>query len=145
MPHFQEKRVLGYSREDMYRLVADVESYPKFLPWCLHAEIHEQSAKHQVTDLVIGWKIFREKFKSHVDMEKGHKIASRAIEGPFEHLRNEWIFKDHKSGGCEVGFMVDFEFRSPILKKVIEPLFFPAVQKMISAFENRAMEIYAKQ
>jgi len=95
-----------------------------------------------VADLVIGFKVFRERFTSRVELNpEAKRIDVSYTEGPFRYLDNHWIFNPHPMG-CEIDFFVDFEFRSRLLQKVIQALFHEAVTRMVRAFEARAREIY---
>ena len=142
MPTHAEKKVLPYTPEQMYRLVADVEKYPEFLPWCLAARIRRREGNVMFADLVIGFKMVRERFTSRVELdEAGRRIDVQYTEGPFQYLNNHWIFTPHEGGVC-VDFYVDFEFRSKMLQKIMGVLFNEAVRRMVQAFETRAEQLY---
>ncbi|GAA4258185.1 type II toxin-antitoxin system RatA family toxin [Azospirillum formosense] len=142
MPTHAEKKVLPYTPEQMYRLVADVEKYPEFLPWCLAARIRRREGDVMFADLVIGFKMVRERFTSRVELdEAGRRINVQYTEGPFQYLNNHWIFTPHEGGVC-VDFYVDFEFRSKMLQKIMGVLFNEAVRRMVQAFETRANQLY---
>ena len=145
MPTHAEKRRLPYSADQLYALVADVESYPKFLPWCVAARVrhrHQEGDKTtELSDLVIGFKMLREKFTSKVTLGQG-RIDVEYIEGPFKYLTNHWIFEAQEDGSCVIDFMVDFEFRSKLLQHMMGALFNEAVKVMVGAFERRAAAIY---
>ena len=139
-----EKRVINHRPEDLYALVADVQKYPEFLPWCLAARIREKSPISLSADLIIGFNMFRERFTSYVDLDVDNlEITVKYAEGPFKHLTNRWRFVDHPDG-CEIDFYVDFEFNSRLLQSVIETLFTEAVKRMVRAFETRADILYKK-
>lgn len=145
MPTHAEKRILPYRPEQMYDLVAGVEHYPVFLPWCIGARIRERSDNLLVADLIIGFKMFRERFTSRVTLDPTkQRIDVAYSEGPFKYLKNHWIFRPHAQG-CEIDFFVDFEFRNRLLQKTIELLFGEAVRRMVAAFETRAEALYGKQ
>lgn len=141
MPTHAEQRVLPYTPEQMYNLVADIEQYPKFLPWCLAARIRKRDGNVIVADLVIGFKMVRERFTSRVVLEPKHRIDVEYIQGPLRHLNNHWEFQPHDDG-CLIDFYVDFEFRSAMLQKLIGTLFNEAFRRMVVAFEARARELY---
>jgi len=106
------------------------------------ARIRHQNAVSLVADLIIGFRMFREKFTSHVELDaEALEIHVRYAEGPFKYLTNEWRFLPHDDG-CEIDFYVDFEFNSRLLQSVIETLFTEAVKRMVHAFEKRADELY---
>ena len=142
MPVHKEKRVLPYSPEQLYALVMDIERYPEFLPWCLAARIKDRREELIVADLVIGFKVFRERFTSRVvPNATAQRIDVTYAEGPFKYLENHWVFEDHPDG-CLIDFYVDFEFRNKLLQRVIEALFHEAVRRMVAAFETRARDLY---
>ena len=142
MPTHREKRVLPYTPEQIFDLVADVERYPEFLPWCLAARIRKRDDAWLVADLVIGFKMIRERFTSHVALDEAHRrIDVVYAEGPFKHLENHWRFEAHEEG-CLIDFYVDFAFRSKLLQTLIESLFHEAVKRMVRAFEARAKDLY---
>ena len=142
MPTHAEKRVLPYQPQQLYALVADIERYPDFLPWCLAARIRRREGDTVVADLIIGFKMVRESFTSRVVLDpERQRIDVAYSDGPFRYLNNHWRFDPHP-GGCEIDFYVDFEFRSRLLRKIMEPLFNEAVRRMVGAFEARAEELY---
>lgn len=146
MPTHSETRRLPYSADRMYALVADVAKYPEFLPWCAAARIRSRAERgdHEVmeADLVISFKVFRERFGSRVTLWPGkNRIDTEYLDGPFKFLKSYWIFREAE-GGCEVEFFVDFEFRNAILQKIIGVVFNEAMQRIVRAFEARAAELY---
>ncbi|WP_197915940.1 type II toxin-antitoxin system RatA family toxin [Thiosulfatihalobacter marinus] len=146
MPTHAETRTLPYSADQMYALVADVASYPDFLPWCAAARIRsstpEGAAEVMLADLVISFKVFRERFGSRVVLypETRH-IDTEYLDGPFKYMKSTWDFRD-VAGGCEVEFFVDFEFRNLILQKAIGLVFNEAMHRIVAAFEARARELH---
>ncbi len=147
MPKYAERRVLPYTPKQLYDLVADIERYPEFLPWCVGARVRERRDDLVVADLVIGFRMFRERFTSRVTLKpddpEGPRIDVAYAEGPFRYLTNRWLFRPHEKG-CEIDFFVDFEFRSKLLQMTIEMLFTEAVRRMVRAFEQRAAALYGK-
>jgi coenzyme Q-binding protein COQ10 len=141
MPTHTEERVLPYTPEQLFALVADIERYPEFLPWCVAARIRERRAGFVSADLVIGFKMFRERFTSNVTLNPPDRIDVAYTEGPFRYLNNRWQF-ERMPGGCRIHFFVDFEFKSRLLQKAIELLFSEAVRRMVAAFEGRARQLY---
>lgn len=141
MPTHAEQRVLPYTPEQLFALVADIERYPEFLPWCIGARIKERQPNFVVADLIIGFKVFRERFTSRVVLDPTGKIDVTYAEGPFRYLDNHWTF-ERAPEGCRIGFFVDFEFKSRLMQKVIEVLFSEAVRRMVGAFEKRACDLY---
>lgn len=144
MPTHAEKKILPYTPQQMYALVADVEKYPEFLPWCLASRIRKREGAVMFADLIIGFKMVRERFTSRVELnEAERRINVQYTDGPFQYLNNHWIFLEHE-GGCCVDFYVDFEFRSKMLQKIMGLLFNEAVRRMVHAFETRADNLYGR-
>ena len=142
MAKYAEQRLLPYTPEQLFDLVADIEKYPEFLPWCIGARIRERRANELNADLVIGFKVYRERFTSHVVLSPPEHIHVTYSDGPFRYLENQWKFEPGPNGGCIIDFYVDFEFKSKMLQKLIEVLFNEAVRRMVAAFEGRARVLY---
>ena len=140
-----ERRLLGYRPEQMFDLVADVERYPEFLPWCIGARIRERKLNLLVADLIIGFRMIRERFTSRVVLDRPRLAIEVAYaDGPFKHMSNRWLFEATPEGCCCIDFRVEFEFRSAMLQKLIGVLFHEAVRRMVAAFEARAIKLYGK-
>ena len=147
MPTYSETKILKFFPEQMFDLVADVNSYPKFLPWCSAARIHSRNmiCKNEVleADLVISFKVFREKFASKVTLIRSeNQILTEYIDGPFKRMHSTWDFKALECGS-EVSFYVDFEMKNAVLQKIVGVVFNEAMQRVLSAFENQAKALYA--
>jgi coenzyme Q-binding protein COQ10 len=130
----------------MFDLVADVASYPKFLPWTAAARVRSVTdqgvTEVMLADLVVSFKVFRESFGSEVTLWKNKsRIDTRYIDGPFKHLHSTWRFADVE-GGSEVSFEVDFEFRNRLLQGAAGLFFHEAMTRIIAAFEARAKALY---
>ncbi len=141
MPTHAERQIVPYSPEQLFDIVADVASYPKFLPWCVGARIRTRSETELVADLTIGFGPFRETFTSRVSLERPERIKVVYENGPFRYLNNQWVFRPHEQG-TELDFFVDFEFRSRILQAAIGVVFNEAVRRMVGAFHKRARDLY---
>lgn len=147
MPTHAEQRIVPYTPEQMFDLVADVESYPRFLPWCTGCRItrreetgEDKSVIH--ADLSIGYKLVRETFSSRVTLEPSHHIHVQYLRGPMKNLSNHWHFHPEDNGQCKIDFYVDFDVHNPFLRGVIEMFFNEAVRRMVAAFETRARQLY---
>ena len=148
MPTHAEKRLVPWTPEQMFELVEAVERYPEFLPWCVAARVRSREPTLLVADLVIGFKMIRERFTSRVTLERPNRVHVAYLEGPFRHLNNHWVFTAVSpsprlpAGGTEIDFYVDFEFHSKLLQSLIGMLFNEAVRRMVSSFEGRARQLY---
>lgn len=142
MPSHQEKRILPYSDEQLFDLVMDIEKYPEFLPWCLGARINSRGKNEVNADVIVGYKMFRERFSSRVHFIRPNAIEVEYLKGPMRHLQNKWVFTNMRAGQCEVDFYVDFSLESKIFEKLVDQFFHKALVKMINAFETRAIQLY---
>ena len=148
MTSHAETKYLPYTAKEMFDLVADISSYPEFLPWCAAARVRKEVQKGRIkqieADLVISFKVFREKFGSRVLLDASKFIIETDyIEGPFRYMHSVWCFENSEQG-CEVKFSVDFEFKNAMLQSIIGLVFNDAMQRIVSAFERRASELYTK-
>jgi coenzyme Q-binding protein COQ10 len=142
-----ERKVLPFTPEQIFELVGDVASYPEFLPWCTGARIREKqvtpTGEVMIADLMIGFKMVREKFTSRVTLDRpALRIDVDYLQGPFKTLKNHWTFSPTANGQCQIDFYLEFEFSSIMLQKLIGVLFHEAVRRMVAAFETRAHKLY---
>ncbi|MCF8495374.1 MAG: type II toxin-antitoxin system RatA family toxin [Alphaproteobacteria bacterium] len=142
MPIHAEKRTLPYTPDQLFDLVADVERYPEFLPWCLACRITRREGNALYADLTIGYGPVRETFGSKVSLDRPGHIQVEYLKGPMRHLSNHWRFIPEPNGACTLDFYVDFEFRNFILRGLMEVFFHEAVRRMVGAFEARARALY---
>jgi coenzyme Q-binding protein COQ10 len=147
LPAHKERRLVAHPPQKLYELVSDIESYPQFLPWVTGVRVRSRgnAGENQViiADVLISYKMFRETFRSSVTLNPEHRtIDVEYVNGPFKHLDNHWRFEP-TAGGTEVDFAVDFEFRSRMMEKMITGMFDKAVHKIVTAFFDRADELYA--
>ncbi|MAR79130.1 MAG: ubiquinone-binding protein [Rhodospirillaceae bacterium] len=146
MPKLSKTKKLSYTKNELCDLVLDINSYSEFLPWCLASRINTKENNIILADLVIGFKMFREKFTSEVIFTYPEEINVKYVDGPFRYMNNYWKFISmDDSRETEVFFDIDFEFKSLVLEKLIGTVFNRAADKMIDAFELRAKEVYGKK
>ena len=148
MPSASIKKEIPCSKEDLIKMVLDIEKYPEFVPWCLNGKIHKKSDsgnKIEITaDLTIGKSFFNETYKSFVIYEKSSdSIHVTNMDGPLKHLENKWSFKE-KGNYSEVDFYVDFELKNKILNLLMIKSFDIGLKKIADAFEKRAIELFKK-
>jgi coenzyme Q-binding protein COQ10 len=155
MSTYREKRFLPYTPAQLFGLVAAVDQYPKFLPWCLAARIRSTETlkgtpekASMMVDLVIGFRMIRERYTSRVTLQPPQRIDVTYVKGPLRYLNNHWIFEPvapsakHPTGGTMLTFHIEFEFRSMLLQSVMGVLFDEAARRMVAAFEARAKRLY---
>lgn len=148
MPSFSSTHKVNHSADDMFRLVADVERYPEFVPLCqdLHVRGRKELADGRsvlVADMTVAYKLFKETFTSRVELRPDERtILVEYLDGPFKHLENKWTFEEAGEGASAVGFYISYEFRSRTLGSLMGVMFDKAFRKFSSAFEARADEVY---
>ena len=142
MPKHNETRILPYTPEQLYDLVADVQRYSEFLPWVVAVRLRSDSETETIADLVVGFKGLRETFTSRVHKRRPESVSADYIEGPLKYLHNEWAFRPDGKGGTIVDFTVDFAFRSALFEALAGQVFERALRRMIVAFEERALALY---
>jgi len=133
---------LPYTPEQLFDLVADIEKYPEFLPWCVATRILSKSETDIVADLSVGYKFFRETFRSRVHLTPKTQIDVEYITGPFRSLNNHWTFKNAPDFGTNVDFYIDFELRNSLFQSTAQRVFESAFNQMLSSFEKRAHQLY---
>tara|TARA_B100001750_G_C15416713_1_gene550686 strand:- start:46 stop:501 length:456 start_codon:yes stop_codon:yes gene_type:complete len=146
MPSASIKKEIPCSKENLIKMVLDIEKYPEFVPWCLGSKIHSKNDKGEkveiVADLTIGKSFFNETYKSFVIYEKSSdSIHVTSMKGPLKHLENKWFFKK-KGEKSEVDFYVDFELKNKILNMLMIKSFDIGLKKIANAFEKRAIELF---
>ncbi|MBI3418730.1 MAG: type II toxin-antitoxin system RatA family toxin [Proteobacteria bacterium] len=144
MPAHHEQKILPHTPRQMFDLVADVDKYKEFLPWCCGSRVIWRKENVFNADVDIGYPFLRETFNSNVVLDPYERIDVVYQSGPFSHLRNSWTFLPvkGKKTHCEVVFDIDFHFSSGFLNTAIGPVFDSAVHNMVAAFEKRANSIY---
>ena len=140
-----EKKHVPHTPIQMFNLVSDIEKYSEFLPWCVSTRIRSRDGNELLADMVIGYKMFRERFTSRVTLSEPKRIDVAYSHGPFKYLQNHWIFVPDTDGTCIIDFYVEFEFRSKIMERMIGIVFNEAVKKMVQSFEKRASSIYSSE
>jgi coenzyme Q-binding protein COQ10 len=145
MPGIRETRVLPYSAEQMFDLVADVGRYSDFLPWVIATRVRTDSPTEMIADMLVGFKALREKFTSRVEKRRPLDIRVHYVDGPLRELDNQWTFRPISAESCEIDFRVDFQFRNALFERLAGQYFDKAFRKMVAAFEERAGELYGSR
>ncbi|MEM5585101.1 type II toxin-antitoxin system RatA family toxin [Roseibium sp. AS2] len=148
MPSFSSTHKVNHCADDMFRLVADVEQYPQFVPLCQDLNVRgrkelEDGRTVLVADMTVAYKLFKETFTSRVELKPDERtILVEYLDGPFKHLENTWTFEEAGDGGSTVGFFISYEFRSRTLGSLMGVMFDKAFRKFSTAFEARADQVY---
>ena len=149
MPDFLTHRHVAHSVDEMFSLVADVERYPEFLPFCQGLAIRSRRERDDMelltTDMTVAHLMFRQTFRSFVTLDRANtRILIAADDGPLRRLDGCWTFRAGNSGGCEVGFSMSYELASRALAVVMTPMLKAAFSNFVQAFERRAAAVYAR-
>ena len=134
--------LIMHSAGQMYDLVADVESYPEFLPWCQSAQILTQEGDIVEASLSLAKGSLGYEFATRNRMAPGESIDMRLLKGPFSYLHGAWSFKALGDEGCKVSLDLEFELSNPLLQATIGAVFGQAMNKMVEAFCQRADQLY---
>ena len=147
MPKASVKRLIECEKKDLIELVLDIEKYPEFVPFCFDAKIYENKKDGDlqkiIADLTIGKGPFKDTYKSDVAFnKKTDSIYVKNIEGPLNHLTNNWTFSDKNNGITEVTFDIDFEIKNKFLNSLMVVSFQFGLEKIADAFQKRAKELF---
>ena len=148
MPSASIKKQIRCSKDNLIKMVLDIEKYPDFVPWCINGKIYELKDKGEiieiVADLTIGKSFFNETYKSFVIYKKSSDIILvKNIDGPLKYLENKWIFKQ-KGENSEIDFQINFELKNKILNLFMIKSFDIGLKKIADAFEKRAIQLFDK-
>ncbi|MES3024860.1 MAG: type II toxin-antitoxin system RatA family toxin [Pseudomonadota bacterium] len=134
--------ILGYSAQQMFDLVAKVEDYPKFLPWCSGVELIERSHERLVARLDIQYHGIRQSFTTANLNTPPTQMKMKLVDGPFKTMDGVWTFKSLREDACKVEFDLRYEFSSLILEQLIGPVFGVIANSMVDSFCKRAETVY---
>lgn len=135
--------LVGYSAEQMYALVEDIESYPQFLPWCSDAVVSVREGTRTVATMHINFRGIREQFTTDNVNEPGRTIAMELVSGPFRRLQGHWRFTPLAEDACKIEFRLEYEISSRLLERVIGPVFQHIANSFMDAFVRRAEQMHA--
>ena len=148
MPTASIKKKISCTKENLIKMVLDIEKYPEFVPWCIKSKIYEKKEKGNkveiTADLTIGKSFFNETYKSFVIYNKeSDSILVTNIYGPLKYLENKWFFKQ-VGKKSEIDFQIDFELKSKLLNLLMVKSFDIGLKKIAEAFEKRAIYLFNK-
>ena len=147
MPKASVKRLIECEKDDLIKLVLDIEKYPEFVPFCFDAKVYEEKNQGDlikiIADLTIGKGPFKDTYKSDVVLDKRKDtIFVKNIEGPLNHLSNSLTFTDKQNGITEIAFDIDFEIKNKFLNSLMVVSFQFGLEKIADAFQKRAEELF---
>ena len=143
MASFNRELEVKYTPIQMYELVDDIDSYPKFLPWCVGSSVKKLDDKYQEATLVLEKGLLKHEFTTLNEHNRDGLIINVSLaKGPLKHLKGKWHFTEDNKGGCVIKFQIDYSFANRVLNKLLGPLFAGVYEHMVTAFAKRAEEIY---
>jgi ribosome-associated toxin RatA of RatAB toxin-antitoxin module len=145
MPQVSRSADVPFPAPDMFNLVADIERYPRFLPWCRSATVHARTSTVVTASLEIARGPFRKSFTTRNRMVDPERIDIELVDGPFSHLDGCWSFDAMAAQSCKVGFEMRFEISNRMLARVLAPLFEEIARTMLDAFCRRAFQVYGSR
>jgi coenzyme Q-binding protein COQ10 len=150
MPEYRTERRVQHTADDMFSLVADVERYPEFLPFCERLVVRGRRTEGErevlVADMSIGYKLVRETFTSKVTLDRpALTIRADYLDGPFRTMENSWSFVALPEGGSIIRFAISYEFKSRALALLMGAVFDRVFRTFAHAFETRADKVYGKK
>jgi len=134
----------------MFDLVADVGSYPEFVPLCSGMRIRSRTPRPDGKEVVvavmtIAYKVIRQSFTSRVTLDRENlSLFVDYLDGPFSRMHNKWVFHPKGERACEVEFFIDYEFRSRAFALLAGAVFDQVFRRMVAAFEQRADKVYGR-
>ena len=131
-----------YSPAEMFELVDGVEQYPQFLPWCAGTELHQRDDQTTEATLRIGYMHIRQEFTTVNSKRFPEEMLIRLKSGPFRNLEGYWRFKPLGESACKIEFMLQYDFSSGLLEKVLGPVFGHIANTFVDAFVERAEKVY---
>lgn len=150
MPRFSTTRRVRHAASDMFKLVADVEKYPQFLPLCKAMRVRSRREQDDgtvvlVAEMTVAYKLIHQTFTSRVTLDQQKlNILVEYLDGPFRRMQNRWAFEPIGEEACDVGFFIDYEFKSRALSMLMGAMFDTAFRRFSSAFEQRADQVYGR-
>jgi ribosome-associated toxin RatA of RatAB toxin-antitoxin module len=142
MKRIARSAIVEHSAVEMYALVEDIEAYPRFLPWCVAATVHQRQPGSTKATLTIGVGGLRHSFTTLNDNRPGEAIDMHLLEGPFRRFAGQWRFVPLSPEACRIEFSLQYEFSNRALGRLLSPLFDGIADSMVDAFVRRAAEIY---
>jgi len=135
---------VSYPAEQMYGLVADIERYPEFLPWCAGTRVEMRDGRSTRAAIVIDYRGIKQTFTTENRTQSPERIEIRLVNGPFRKLDGLWMFTPLASDACKIQFHLHYEFSNRLLEKLVGPVFRHIAGTLLDAFLQRAAELHRR-
>lgn len=145
MTAIRKSALVPYSAEEMYALVADVESYGQFLPWCGGARVLERQPDSVTASVVIAYRGVNKAFTTRNRLDPGRGMTLQLVDGPFRRLHGEWRFEPLDERACKVSLDLEFEFENRLIALAVGPVFESIANSLVDSFRQRARELYGQR
>jgi ribosome-associated toxin RatA of RatAB toxin-antitoxin module len=150
MKHVSKSVLLWYSPQEMFDLVAAVDDYPRFLPWCERAEVLQVHDDGVTARLGLAYMGVRQAFTTRNAHVPGERVHMQLVDGPFSTLEGTWLFAllgqdDATPPGCKIAFDLHYAFSSTALEKVVSPVFDRIANTFVDSFVKRAEQVYGSR
>ena len=142
MKHIARSAIVEHSAAEMYALVEDIESYPRFLPWCAAAVVHERKPGMTRATLTVSVAGMRHSFTTRNENRPGLAIEMQLVQGPFRRFHGVWRFVPLSPGASRIEFTLEYEFASRTLGRLLAPLFDGIADSLVEAFVRRAAQVH---
>ena len=142
MTHVQRSALLPYSAAKMFQLDNDVETYPEFIPWCAQTVVHKESAIEKEATMNFSKRGIHASVTTRNELEENKQIVMRLVKGPFKHLVGTWHFQQFDEESCKVELEMEFSFSNRLYEVTLGPIFNQVANKLVSAFIERAKQLY---
>ena len=142
MTVIKKSKAVAFGAEQMYELVNDIDSYPRFLPWCKATNVFSRGENGLTASLTLEAGKISQTFTTQNTMQPGRRIDVHLVSGPFKYLRGHWLFEPVTDRSCTVTLEMDFEFKNKLLKLTLSNVFNHIIGSLVEAFTRRAEEIY---
>ena len=142
MTHVERSAILPYSAAQMFQLVNDIDSYPEFVPWCVKCGVHKQSAEEKEATMTFAKRGINASVTTRNELQQNKKIVMRLVKGPFKELVGAWSFHEIDATSCKVELDMRFTFSNRLYAMTLGPVFNQVANKLVSAFTERARDIY---
>lgn len=142
MTHVQRSALVPFSTAQMFNLVNDIDSYPEFVPWCVQCEVHSDNAQEKQATMSFAKRGIKASVTTCNELDTDREITMRLVKGPFKHLVGTWEFHELSEQACKVELDMQFSFSNRLYEATLGPIFNQIANKLVSAFTERAQQLY---